>query len=153
MYEGFDDWADVQERFSMNDPEPQAVIWAEYDNGGYDGQAYVFYYNEGKFWYNEGSHCSCYGLEDQWDPEEYSLETLKGQMERATYGFFVDRKELIVAAVDRLSHPIAEMAARYSSLANKAADAEARIDAAEAELAKLEPQLEDLRGQMRQILK
>lgn len=31
----------------------------------------------GKLFENHGSHCSCYGFEDQWTPEETTLEYLK----------------------------------------------------------------------------
>jgi hypothetical protein len=31
----------------------------------------------GKLYENHGSHCSCYGFEDQWAPEETSIEYLQ----------------------------------------------------------------------------
>lgn len=151
-YDGFADWADVQSQFSMNDPEPQAVIWAEYDNDGYDGRAWVLYYDKGKFFYVEGGHCSCYGLEDQWNPEEYSVEALKGQVERATYGFFKDRKDIIMAAIEKYQSPLAELALELSSLEAKIADAGARFDAADAELRYFKPQLEQVKARMRALL-
>lgn len=31
-------------------------------------------------------HCSCYGLEDQWEPEETTLEALKHRLENGDFG-------------------------------------------------------------------
>lgn len=74
-YKGeFKDWLDVQEQFQMTEPEPDEVILADYDVPGYEGHAYVFYRKGDKYYIAEGSHCSCYGLEDQWEPEEYTRE-------------------------------------------------------------------------------
>lgn len=66
-------WHDVKEAFAINRDEPEH-IWAWYDNGGYDGQAIVVFYENDKFYYVTGGHCSCYGLEDQWEPEEYDTK-------------------------------------------------------------------------------
>ena len=46
------------------------LIWAEAYSSAYEGAAHVFYLHEGKLWEVSGAHCSCYGLEDQWEPEE-----------------------------------------------------------------------------------
>ncbi len=67
------DWDEILGWFSEDPskiPEPTEIIYAEYEGGGYDGRADVLFYDNGRFWYVTGSHCSCYGLEDQWDPEE-----------------------------------------------------------------------------------
>lgn len=74
-FENFESWADVQEQFHMDQPEPEEVLFAMYDIPGYEGYAEVVYRNGNKFYWVSGSHCSCYGLEDQWDPEEYDAET------------------------------------------------------------------------------
>ena len=75
VYEGyFSNWADVCSRFDVEVPEPDEVLLAEYDIDGYEGSALVIYRNGDNFYYNSGGHCSCYGLEGQWDPEEYSSE-------------------------------------------------------------------------------
>lgn len=79
FYEGgFSDWHDVESSFQTNPlPEPKH-IYAEYDDGGYDGSAFVVYSYDGVKWYCvEGSHCSCYGLEDQWEPTDHSAEEIE----------------------------------------------------------------------------
>lgn len=58
------------------DLNESVVIAAYYDIDGYDGSAMVVYRKEGKLFEVHGSHCSCYGLEDQWKPEEISYEAL-----------------------------------------------------------------------------
>jgi hypothetical protein len=54
-----------------------AVIYlAWYGYGSYDGQSLVIFEKDGKLYEVNGSHCSCYGLEGQWEPEETSWEAL-----------------------------------------------------------------------------
>ena len=72
VYDGFEDWKDVQVQFNMTEPEPKTVLFAAYDIDGYEGTATVLYKKGRKYYWVEGSHCSCYGLEDQWNPQEYT---------------------------------------------------------------------------------
>ncbi len=90
IYQGnFTSWNDVVERFfdysadqiKLN-PEPEQVFMASYDGCGYDGDAVVAYRIGEKYYWVEGSHCSCYGLEGQWKPEEYDKETFLGMLDR-----------------------------------------------------------------------
>jgi hypothetical protein len=50
------------------------LAWYEYED--YSGDAFVLYEKDGKLYEVNGSHCSCDGLEDQWDPEETTWEAL-----------------------------------------------------------------------------
>ena len=54
------------------------ICHAVYDTPPYQGDAAVFYYDirDEKFYENHGSHCSCHGLEDCWDPEEINFSAL-----------------------------------------------------------------------------
>ncbi len=52
------------------------LLYAEYDNEDYDGSAVVIFKRDGKLWAVYGSHCSCDGLEGQWEPEETTWEEL-----------------------------------------------------------------------------
>lgn len=45
------------------------VLLAWYGGGCYDGEACVVYKSEGRLYEVNGSHCSCYGLEDRWKPD------------------------------------------------------------------------------------
>jgi len=62
----------------------------------YSGSADVLYRDGNTYFYVSGSHCSCYGLEDNWEPEAYTLETLIGQFEAAKYGMFAQERDLLL---------------------------------------------------------
>lgn len=74
---GFDDWAGVLSAFGVKeDPKPSQVFLADYDMEGYGGRAYVVYRKGRSYYTVSGSHCSCYGLEGQWEPEKYTKQQL-----------------------------------------------------------------------------
>lgn len=94
----FKSWSDVAEQFSPEMwsmkpeerdiaraaliPEPEEVIFAGYNTPSYEGYALVIYRNGEDYFSVEGSHCSCYGLEGQWKPEQYTKEVLRQVWER-----------------------------------------------------------------------
>ena len=83
VYDGdFDSWADVCRYFEEEVAEPDEVLLAVYDIDGYEGSADVIYRNGEQYYWVHGSHCSCYGLEGQFDPEEYSAELLVAALRR-----------------------------------------------------------------------
>lgn len=53
------------------------VLFACYDQDSYDGHAEVIFVRAGKIYMVSGSHCSCYGLEDSWNPIEMPFEGLE----------------------------------------------------------------------------
>lgn len=85
-YEGFADREDVARQFDYGEgpcwdsqvpftpkadfPKDKDIICAFYDNAGYEGSAFVLFKRGRKLFEVHGSHCSCFGLEDQWEPEE-----------------------------------------------------------------------------------
>jgi hypothetical protein len=85
----FSNWAEVVENFTGNCPkEEPRFVFAEYEPGDYCGSAVVITSNDGeKFSLVEGSHCSCMGLEDQWEPTEHTEPEIRKMME-ANFGFF-----------------------------------------------------------------
>lgn len=81
---GFDTWADVQREFQIDLKEPSQVLYAGYDRDGYDGSAQVVYRQGRRYYVVEGGHCSCYGLEGQFDPTEYrGKRELRTALEKA----------------------------------------------------------------------
>ncbi len=64
------------------------ILLAYYDYSNYSGEAFVLYKNrnDGKLYEVNASHCSCFGLEKQWKPEETSVEALYYRMENGTFG-------------------------------------------------------------------
>ena len=106
IYKGFEGWKDVmcqfheseygkdsdkiRDAFIAQNPEPELVLLAHYYTGSYEGDALVVYKKDGKFYTVEGSHCSCYGLEGQSNPEEYDSETFKQVVDRKLEGYRKD---------------------------------------------------------------
>ena len=77
VYSGaFDSWSDVCREFDELIDLPDEVLLAVYESELYEGYADVIYRQGDRYYWVSGSHCSCYGLEGQWDPEEYSAELL-----------------------------------------------------------------------------
>jgi hypothetical protein len=85
---GFDNIDDIKREFFRHTtkypgnvpedfPTDDDILFAAYEGGDYEGDAIVVYLKDGVLYEVNGSHCSCYGLEDQWSPEETSLDALK----------------------------------------------------------------------------
>jgi hypothetical protein len=77
---------DVCREFSIPDFDGEVLV-ASYEFEYYEGSADVLFIRDGKFYYVSGSHCSCYGLEDQWSPEEVTVEQVEHMTEHG-YGFW-----------------------------------------------------------------
>ena len=58
------------------------VIVALYEQGDYDGTAFVLLRKGRKYYEVNASHCSCYGLEGQLDFEETSEKALRHRYEK-----------------------------------------------------------------------
>ena len=67
-----DDW-----RIDINELDDCEIIFHDYAYGDYCGSAFTLFMKNGILYECNGGHCSCYGLEGQWDPEETSVEALK----------------------------------------------------------------------------
>jgi hypothetical protein len=77
------------------------VLFAAYTYENYSGDAFVLFRKNGALYEVNGGHCSCYGLEQQWEPEETTKEViLKRLNDGATYGILADRKNEIRAALE-----------------------------------------------------
>ena len=101
--DGFSDWKSVVNQFtgaSYDDEKqrdnkangryksPEKVFFATYDlSEAYSGAAGVVWYDAGKYYLLQGSHCSCYGLEETgWTPEEFdSKELFLKYLEKVKY--------------------------------------------------------------------
>lgn len=54
-----------------NFPRHDQIIFAcNVAHSAYEESCVVLYVEGGKLFFNEASHCSCYGYENQWDPDE-----------------------------------------------------------------------------------
>lgn len=76
---------DIISGFNLKDSElndDTCVLLAAYGNDYYEGSAFVLFIKDEKMYEVHGSHCSCYGLEDQWEPEETTFEALEHRIEK-----------------------------------------------------------------------
>ncbi|QNS40206.1 hypothetical protein H0S70_07275 [Chryseobacterium manosquense] len=62
------------------------ILFASYGNENYEGDAWVLFEENGKLYEVNGGHCSCYGLEGQFDPEETNLEAIRFRLEKGNLG-------------------------------------------------------------------
>ena len=66
------------------------VIVGYYNYEDYEGDAMVIFEHKDKLFTVEGGHCSCYGLEGQWNPDEITIDYLN---HRALNGLFAYRDD------------------------------------------------------------
>ena len=85
----WEDEEDLKRDFALNDDELKGafILLASYDCEAYEGSAFVLFEREGKIYEVNGSHCSCYGLEDMWDPEETSVDALVHRVKEGRLGW------------------------------------------------------------------
>jgi hypothetical protein len=68
------------------------VLLAAYTYEDYAGSAFVLFRRRGKLYEVNGSHCSCYGLEGQWDPTEVTKKELMHRIEHGSLGAYYGNK-------------------------------------------------------------
>lgn len=77
---GFTDIDDMKKEFEELDnsdfPTESEILIASYSTQMYEGDCKILYERDGKLFEVNGGHCSCYGLESQWSPEETTWEAL-----------------------------------------------------------------------------
>ena len=78
----FSEKSDVASEFQVDIGDINILI-AVYSQEDYEGSAFVLFYGEDNQLYEvNGGHCSCYGLEEQWDPEATSWEAIRHRFEK-----------------------------------------------------------------------
>lgn len=80
------------------------ILFASYTYEDYSGAATVIFRRGETLYEVHGSHCSCYGLEDQWEPEETTIEALRKQCEPSSWDYDSDKehKAALKALLDAL---------------------------------------------------
>lgn len=71
---------------ALDKHKDEKILFATYTYACYSGDAWVLFEKGGNLFEVNGSHCSCYGLEDQWAPEEVSLKQLENRLTKGTFG-------------------------------------------------------------------
>jgi len=90
-YDLFNSLTDINNEFKCKAPDLRDVniLFAAYEYETYSGNAIVIFNQYDKMYMVEGSHCSCYGLENQWTPIETTKETIEMRLDKgAYYGIF-----------------------------------------------------------------
>lgn len=77
-------------------PNNLIIFWSRYTYEDYDGDGEVWGFNtDNQLFFNvSGSHCSCYGLEGQWEEEYYTYDEMVAVLERVinpTYVYDQDK--------------------------------------------------------------
>lgn len=67
------------------------VHLAYYGRGSYDGTSLVIFEHNGILYEVNASHCSCYGLEGQWAPEETNWKAISM---RKFYDYYEEEKTI-----------------------------------------------------------
>lgn len=89
-FSGFEGYFDMLSEFEIDEenipeyvPTSGAILFAVYSQESYEGSAVVVWLNsDGTYSAVFGAHCSCYGLENQWDtkPDKLTLAELRKQL-------------------------------------------------------------------------
>lgn len=61
------------------------ILFASYGTADWEGDAWVLFERGGKLYEVNASHCSCFGLEGQFKPEEASLPELENRIINGTW--------------------------------------------------------------------
>lgn len=75
------------------------ILLASYSYENYYGDAFVLFKRDGKLWEVNASHCSCYGLEGQWEPEETSVESIERRISTGRFDNIRQELAAVLAAV------------------------------------------------------
>lgn len=90
FHEDFENIEHLKKEFNITDADLKGIeiLYAAYRTGCYDGQSIVLFKEGDKLFIVDASHCSCYGLEDQWQPVETNEAALKKEIEaKSNYHF------------------------------------------------------------------
>lgn len=87
-YPNMEAWEKSKEKMrqALGKYEDINILFASYGEDNYSGEAWVLFEQDGKLFEVNGSHCSCYGLEGQWKPEETALEAIQMRLEKGYLG-------------------------------------------------------------------
>jgi hypothetical protein len=77
------------------------ILFAAYETPCYEGYADVIFVSDGKLYHVEGSHCSCYGLENQWEPVETTTAALRHRLDKG-YGPLLTYRTTVEIVLDEV---------------------------------------------------
>lgn len=76
------------EKHTIEGKEQIEILFGSYSYESYSGDAFVLFRDnrDGKLYEVNGGHCSCYGLEGQWNPEEVVISELHHRLTEGRFG-------------------------------------------------------------------
>jgi hypothetical protein len=85
-YPNVESWLEKKSKMTeaIKKYEVNNILFASYGIDNYSGDAFVLFEKDGKLYEVNGSHCSCYGLEGQFEPEETTLEAIETRLTKGT---------------------------------------------------------------------
>lgn len=101
-YHIFEDADSVWGKFNVSDSDRAFtnILFASYEYEDYSGSAFVICENEGLLYEVSGGHCSCYGLEGQWQPELIVLGELEHRVIKGRGWDFGGAKNELIKFLD-----------------------------------------------------
>jgi hypothetical protein len=85
--EEFSSRASIEQEYGVKLADDVEILIAWYGYGSYCGNSFVLYRIGEQLYEVNGSHCSCFGLEGQWEPEETTLAALRHRAANGGFGF------------------------------------------------------------------
>ena len=98
MYlEDFNSVDDLKKEYDITDADLEGIniLYAVYRIGSYEGQSLVLFEKDNKLFIVDANHCSCYGLEGQWSPDETNEAALKMEVKAKSKYHFDEFKSFI----------------------------------------------------------
>jgi hypothetical protein len=91
---------DIENDYKCTIDDGCEILFAAYEYANYEGSSFVLFKRGHVLYEVNGGHCSCNGLEGQWDPEE---TTRKDVLERLNYSSYLKRhREDILTALSKV---------------------------------------------------
>lgn len=72
---------------SISELDDIHFLYAYYSYEDYSGNAYLLFIKDDKIYEIDAGHCSCYGLEDQFNPEEVPIEVLYDRLNNKKWNY------------------------------------------------------------------
>jgi len=80
-------------QIEMSELEGVTFLFFYYDIEFYDGYAIILFKKDGKLYEVLATHCSCFGLERQWSPDETTWDAVKHSAQAAVNRYHENRKK------------------------------------------------------------
>lgn len=103
----FNNIEDVAKEFDEEDILSYEIIVASYFYEDYEGAAYVLAKRDGVYYEVHARHCSCNGLEGDWEPDIVDLNYLRLRVNNGRFGPSTERgdetKQAVKAWLDSIN--------------------------------------------------